>query len=153
MKSARSWIVIGALLAGLSVVLGAFAAHGLEGLLSMLYADQTKVLSGLTVPASYKYAQDFKTASQYQMYHSLALILLGIVAGHEPRRSHWLAALCFVLGIVLFSGSLYILVLTGQKWLGAIAPIGGTLMIVGWLFFAVSSLAKTNETSTEDPHS
>lgn len=141
MKSARSWIVVGALLAGLSVVLGAFAAHGLEGRLAALYADQTREIAGFKVPASFKYAQDFTTAARYQMYHALGLILLGLVAGPQPRRSHWLAAWSFVVGIALFSGSLYVLVLTGQKWLGAIAPIGGTAMIIGWVLFAMAQVA------------
>lgn len=142
MKSARSWIVVGALLAALSVVLGAFAAHGLEGRLSSLYPQETRLIAGFEVPASFKYAQDFTTAARYQMYHALGLIVLGLVAGSEPRRSHWLAAWSFVIGITLFSGSLYLLVLTGQRWLGAITPIGGMAMIVGWVFFALAALAK-----------
>ncbi len=149
MKSARSWIVVGALLAGLSVVLGAFAAHGLEGKLSALYPNEVRSIAGFEVPASFKYAQDFTTAARYQMYHALGLILLGLVAGKEPRRSHWLAAWSFVIGIALFSGSLYALVLTGKKWLGAIAPIGGSAMILGWVMFAIAELAKRDEVSED----
>lgn len=142
MKSSRSWIVVGALLAALSIVLGAFAAHGLEGRLGSLYANEVRQIAGFEVPASFKYARDFTTAATYQMYHALGLILLGLIAGQEPRRSHWLAAWCFVLGIALFSGSLYVLVLTGQRWLGAITPFGGMLMIIGWVLFALAALAK-----------
>lgn len=142
MSQPRQWIIWGALLAALSVVLGAFAAHGLEAHLAELYGTSTKKIAGFEVPASYKYAQDFVTASRYQMYHSLGLILLGLVAANDVRRSHRVAAWCFVGGIVLFSGSLYVLVLTGKTWLGAIAPIGGTLMIIAWVAFACGTLGR-----------
>lgn len=137
MKTPRQWIVTGAVLAGLSVVLGAFAAHGLEGSLLKLYGDAERQIAGQTVRDSWKYLQDFITASRYQMYHALGLILLGMLAAPVPSRSQRVAAWSFLLGIALFSGSLYVLVLTGQKWLGAIAPIGGTLMIIGWVAFAI----------------
>ncbi len=137
MNSPRHWIVIGALLAGLSVVTGAFAAHGLEGLLKSLYDGKTKTIAGQEFQASYKYVQDFKTAAEYQMYHALGLIALGLAASRPATHSQVIAAWCFFLGIVFFSGSLYVLVLTGQTWWGAIAPVGGTLMIVAWVAFAV----------------
>ena len=140
---------MGAVMAALSVVLGAFAAHGLEGQLGKMYPDEKRMIAGFEVPASFKYAQDFTTAARYQMYHALGLILLGLFAGKEPRRGHWLAAWCFVGGIVFFSGSLYLLVLTGQKWLGAIAPIGGTLMIIGWVLFAIAAAAKAEPSPDE----
>lgn len=73
------------------------------------------------------------------MYHALGLLALGVAAGQRSsaRTSHKVAAWCFVLGIALFSGSLYVLVLTGMRWLGAITPIGGTLMIIGWVSFSI----------------
>ena len=131
----------GAILAALAVVFGAFGAHGLEPRLDAVYGGQEKSIVGHTVPATYKYLQDFKTGAEYHMYHAFGLLALGIAAGRqaEVRRSHLIAAWCFLLGIVLFSGSLYVLVLSGMRWLGAITPIGGTLMIVGWIAFAIGA--------------
>lgn len=139
MSNSRHWIVLGAVLAGLSVVLGAFGAHGLEAPLQKLYAGQQKNMTGLEVPASFKYAQDFVTASRYQMSHALGLILLGLVAGANPTRCQRFAAWCFLLGIVLFSGSLYVLAVTGITRFGAVAPIGGSLLIAGWIAFAMGA--------------
>ncbi len=140
MSTPRNWVVVGAILAGLAVVFGAFGAHGLEGRLADIYGDEVKTIAGLEVPATYKYLRDFNTAAEYQMYHALGLLALGIAASQAAsvRSSHKVAAWCFVLGIALFSGSLYVLVLTGMRWLGAITPIGGTLMIIGWVAFAVA---------------
>lgn len=139
MKTPRQWIITGAVLAALAVVFGAFGAHGLESRLAAVYGDQQRSIAGLDVPATYKYLQDFKTGADYHMYHALGLLALGIASAQQPvvRRSHQVAAWCFVVGIALFSGSLYVLVLTGQRWLGAITPLGGTLMIVGWMAFAI----------------
>lgn len=131
----------GAILAALAVVFGAFGAHGLEPRLDIVYGDQEKSIVGHIVPATYKYLQDFKTGAEYHMYHALGLLALGIAAGQQSQvcRSHRVAAWCFLLGIILFSGSLYVLVLSGIRWLGAITPIGGTLMVVGWIAFAIGS--------------
>lgn len=148
MSCPKCWLIIGCVLAALSVVFGAFGAHGLDGLLVDLYGQsKAKVVAGFEMPASYKYLQDFKTAADYQMYHALGLIALGLIAQGRPRTSDKIAAWCFLMGIVFFSGSLYFLVLTGKTWLGAIAPIGGTLMIVAWIALAVSCkrLSQTGE--------
>lgn len=116
------WIKIIALSGALSVAMGAFAAHGLDGILSPRYMDT------------------FRTAVLYQFLHSLAL--LGIICLPEQllysRRQEWVAR-SFLLGIVLFSGSLYALVFTGVSALGIITPLGGTAFIIGWglLFFSV----------------
>ena len=144
MSNSRNWIILGAVLAGLSVVLGAFGAHGLEGSLQTLYAGQRRNMTGFDVPASFKYAQDFVTASRYQMSHGLGLILLGLIAGANPTPCQRIAAWCFSLGIVLFSGSLYLLAVTGLTRLGMVAPIGGSLLIAGWVAFAIGA-ARRNE--------
>ncbi len=151
MKTPRQWIATGAILAALAVVFGAFGAHGLEPRLDAVYGDQQRSIVGHTVPATYKYLQDFKTGAEYHMYHALGLLALGIAAGQqaEVRRSHRVAAWCFLLGIVLFSGSLYVLVLSGMRWLGAITPIGGTLMIAGWIAFAIGATG-TKQTESHD---
>lgn len=146
MKTPRQWIVTGAVLAALGVTLGAFAAHGLEPTLLKLYGESERQIAGQTVRDSWKYLQDFITASRYQMYHAIGLILLGLMTSpNDVRSSHRIAAWSFLLGTLLFSGSLYVLVLTGQKWLGAIAPIGGTLMIVAWVALAIAAVRSKAE--------
>ncbi|MGE3262384.1 MAG: DUF423 domain-containing protein [Bacteriovoracia bacterium] len=113
-------IVHGALQAFLAVVMGAFGAHGLEKVLDEY---------GLKI---------WHTAAAYHLSHALALVLLGICERQFQSRlpvSHW----GFGLGIFFFSGSLYLLALTGTKWLGAITPMGGLLFIVGWLSLAWSA--------------
>jgi len=81
---------------------------------------------------------NWETAARYQMYHALALVAVGWLAA---RRCGWavnLAGTAFTLGVLIFSGCLYALVLSGQKWLGAVVPIGGSLLIVGWICLAVA---------------
>ncbi|TCO75301.1 DUF423 domain-containing protein [Chromatocurvus halotolerans] len=112
---ARLFITLGAFAGLLAVTVGAFGAHALRGRLD-------------------DYARDiFETAVQYHFYHSLALLAVGLLAVSAPdssllRSSGWL----FVIGLFLFSGSLYALSLTGVKWLGAITPLGGLAFIAGW---------------------
>jgi uncharacterized membrane protein YgdD (TMEM256/DUF423 family) len=107
------WIQAGAVLMFLAVALGAFAAHGLK---SRLTPDMLAV---------------FETGVRYHVYHALALLALGAARG--PDKAGW----CFVLGIAVFSGSLYVLALTGERKLGMITPIGGVLFLAGWVFFAL----------------
>ena len=132
-----NWSTIGAVLAGFAVILGAFAAHGIDGYFAEKYAGQVKVVAGSEVPTAQKYLNDFKTGAQYQTYHALALLLVGF-SGLTSRKKILLnsAGWCFLLGIIFFSGSLYLLTLSGQTFWGAIAPIGGTFFIVGWFLLA-----------------
>ena len=104
-------------MAFLAVGLGAFGTHILSGTLSPERLDT------------------FGTAVRYQMYHALGLLILGAL----PVRTHR-AAWPLFLGTIIFSGSLYLLVLTDTSWLGAVAPIGGALMLIGWavLYFSLS---------------
>ncbi|HKI55954.1 MAG TPA: DUF423 domain-containing protein [Trueperaceae bacterium] len=111
----RSAAVWGASLAGLAVVMGAFGVHSLAPLVS---ADRLQV---------------WETAVRFQMYHALGLLAIGAL----PRPAR-LAALLLVVGVIIFSGSLYLLVLTGVAVLGAITPLGGLSMIVGWVLLALS---------------
>ncbi len=148
--SGNSWLASGAVIAGLAVVFGAFAAHGMDTFVVKKYAElESKTIAGQEFVASWKYLQDFKTAAEYQMYHALGLLVVGLMARTRPTKSLQVAGWCLLLGIVLFSGSLYVLVFTGQFWLGAITPIGGTLFIVGWAALAVA--ARASETSTATP--
>jgi uncharacterized membrane protein YgdD (TMEM256/DUF423 family) len=130
------WTVTGALIAGLAVVTGAFGAHGLPDTLQKLYGTDVRTVSGEEVLAWKKYLADFKTAAEYQMYHGLALVALGLMTSVKCRRAQNIAGWFFLLGTLLFSGSLYLLVLTGQRWLGAITPIGGLFFIFGWCSLA-----------------
>jgi uncharacterized membrane protein YgdD (TMEM256/DUF423 family) len=118
----RTFLLLGAVAAFLAVALGAFGAHGLRGRLSPEMLDV------------------FQTAVQYHMYHALALIL---VAGIMSRMSGWLiqtAGWCFAAGIICFSGSLYLLAVTGVTILGVVTPIGGLLFLIGWACLAFAAI-------------
>lgn len=99
---------------------GAFGAHALDGKLSEHYMSV------------------WEKATTYQMYHALGLVLIGIIGGAFDLNVSWAGWLMF-LGIVFFSGSLYILSLTGVSVLGAITPIGGVLFVVSWLMLAIAA--------------
>lgn len=111
---------MGATLAGIGVIAGAFGAHGLEKVLTPELLDT------------------FEVSVRYQMYHSLGLILVGILAQRQAR-SLKLPAILFLIGMALFSGSLYLWVLTGVKLFAMITPpIGGTAFILGWFSLAIA---------------
>lgn len=124
------WFVLGALLGLLAVGFGAFGAHGLEAKLSsgsMDVATQAKLLDNWDVGA------------RYQMYHALALLVLGIVGGRRPTRMLHTAGILFCLGVLIFSGGLYVYVLTGVRAWAMIVPVGGVAMMAGWLALAVGA--------------
>jgi uncharacterized membrane protein YgdD (TMEM256/DUF423 family) len=140
--TAHGWLATGALSAAMAVICGAFAAHGLDKWLPEKYEGQTRIVAGETIHASRKYLADFKTAAEYQMYHALGLIAVAVVAmsaggGAGLNAAGW----SFLLGTILFSGSLYALVLTGVTKLGMITPIGGLLFIAGWVLLAVAGFS------------
>lgn len=114
------WIMVGAILAAIGVGLGAFGAHGL--------ADQLTETGRLGT---------YEKAVQYQMYHSLALVMLGLIGVQYRSKLIDYAGILFMVGIFLFSGSLYLLAIFNISWMGAIAPIGGSAFIVGWVLMAV----------------
>jgi uncharacterized membrane protein YgdD (TMEM256/DUF423 family) len=126
------WIVTGALLGALGIVLGAFGAHGLEGQLTRLGLDAD-------LP---KRVANFETAVRYQMYGAVALVLVGLLLDRQASRVWNAAAMATFVGTLVFSGLLYVLVFSGPelKWLGRIVPIGGGLMILGWLGIAVGAM-------------
>ncbi len=118
---AKAFLLMAAISGLLAVILGAFGAHGLK---SRLAEDL------LTV---------YQTGVQYHFYHTLALMVAGLLLLRHPEAvmlnwSGWL----FVAGILIFSGSLYVLAITGTRWLGAITPIGGLAFIGGWLCLAMA---------------
>ena len=120
----KLFIVIGALMGLLSVALGAFGAHGLQ---SRVEPRMLEV---------------WETAARYQMYHALALLFVAWMVNQTHHTAATVAGWSFVAGTLIFSGSLYVMVLTGTKWLGAITPIGGTAYLIGWgaLMFAAVRL-------------
>jgi len=140
----RFWLILGALLAGSSVALGALAAHMMDDFFQKKYAaTEQKQVAGFSMPASYKYLQDFKTGAEYQMYHSLALIAVGLISQTRRSLALHVAGWSFLVGIVLFSGLLYALTITGHRWLGAIVPIGGVSFLVGWVSLVIGAMAPT----------
>lgn len=128
MSLQRKIVVIAAILGGLSVAIGAFGAHALK---------ETLLLNQRT--------DTFETAVRYQFYHALALLILGNSGIVISAKRLQLIAILFVVGIVIFSGSLYVLCLTGIRWLGAITPLGGTAFIIGWIIWAVSAAQKAEQ--------
>jgi uncharacterized membrane protein YgdD (TMEM256/DUF423 family) len=124
------WLLIAALLGGLAVAFGAFGAHGLKARFS---AD------GSLDQADEQRLANWETASRYQMYHALALLAVSLMTTRAKSLSLQLAGASFTVGTLIFSGCLYALVLTDQRWLGAIVPIGGVLLIAGWTCLAVAA--------------
>jgi uncharacterized membrane protein YgdD (TMEM256/DUF423 family) len=115
----RNILLAGAIFMALAVILGAFGAHSLKSVLS---PDMIAV---------------YKTGVEYQFYHALGLLLIGLIGFHI--QSKWIsrAAILILSGIILFSGSLYALSISGVKILGAITPIGGLAFVAGWICLAV----------------
>jgi uncharacterized membrane protein YgdD (TMEM256/DUF423 family) len=119
---ARLFAMLGASSALISVAAGAFGAHALRGRLS------TDALV------------TFETAARYEMYHSLALLAVAWAVTKWPGSlTHW-AGWLFVIGTVLFSGSLYALALSGTRWLGAITPFGGVAFLAGWICLGLAAI-------------
>lgn len=114
MPPSRLFLLLGALGGLLSVALGAFGAHALKMILS----------PGLL--------EVYHTGVEYQALHSIALLLSGLLLMQLPHRAIQFAGWAFASGILIFSGSLYLLALTDASWLGAITPIGGTAFLIGW---------------------
>ena len=146
LMSARTTLTFAAAFGFLAVLLGAFGAHGLKdtGFLERKYQQvEAKNYAGQEIVASYKYMMDFETGVRYHMWHALALGLTGILMQRQPSLSFSVAACCFIGGILFFSGSLYLLVIGGPRfggipW-GAVAPIGGTMLLLGWLSLAIGT--------------
>ena len=120
---AKLFLVLGGVNAALVVILGAFGAHGLK---SRISGDMMAV---------------YHTATLYHAIHALGLIAIGLVAAWVPDSGYLKSAGWTMLaGIVLFSGSLYVLSVTGARWIGAITPIGGMAFVIAWILFCVAVL-------------
>lgn len=116
----RTILLAGAIFMALAVLLGAFGAHALKKVLS---PDMLAI---------------YKTGVEYQFYHALGLLLIGVIGFHIRSRYLQWAGLFISIGIIIFSGSLYVLTLSGIKALGAITPIGGLSFVAGWIFLAIA---------------
>ena len=112
----------------MAVAAGAFGAHALRGSLA---PDLLAV---------------FETGVRYQMYHALALVLVGSLAGRASGRALSVAGYCFASGTLLFSGSLYLLALTGTRWWGAVTPLGGVCFLAGWVCLGVAAIVRAPST-------
>jgi uncharacterized membrane protein YgdD (TMEM256/DUF423 family) len=127
----KNYLAIAAVFGGLAVVFGAFGAHGLESITS-----DEKILHG------------FQTGVQYQMYHALALLAVAILFEKFSNNQMKWAANCFITGIILFSGSLYLLTFlkiegsNAIKFAGPVTPVGGIFFIAGWLFLLLGIMKK-----------
>ena len=114
----KIWIIAGAILLALAIVLGAFGAHIIKSKVSP---------EDLSI---------FETGVRYHAYNALGLLLIGHIGFHVHQNVIVIPALMITAGIIIFSGSLYILVLSGVRWLGSITPIGGLSFIAGWVLLA-----------------
>jgi uncharacterized membrane protein YgdD (TMEM256/DUF423 family) len=128
--AAKGWIVVAALSGAISVALGAFAAHGLD----------------LSTEAGRKAKEWLQTGSHYQIIHALAIVAVVALARNAMLngRVAIVAQCLFLVGSVLFPGALYALAFGGPRWLGAVAPIGGTAFILGWVSLALAALMQSD---------
>lgn len=126
------WVVIAATAGFIAVAGGAFGAHALK---DRLEADDLAT---------------FEVAVRYQMYHALALLAVAWVSSVRPSRLATAAGIFMVLGIILFSGSLYGLTLLQWRWLGPITPIGGVAFLMGWLLLALAACRSAKRASSLD---
>ncbi|HEY2412651.1 MAG TPA: DUF423 domain-containing protein [Pirellulaceae bacterium] len=131
----RRWIAVGALLAALGVGLGAYGAHGLRDTLTNLGYTGEDLARRLAI---------WETAIRYQMFHAIAIILAAFALQQRDTAAWRFVPWAFLIGIILFSGLLKVLTFAGPQWnwVGAIVPIGGVSMIVGWVTFAICALKK-----------
>jgi len=121
----KTFLLIASVSGALSVAIGAFGAHGMRTFLEANNRFDT-----------------FETAVRYQFYHTFLLLIIGLLMTQfQTKTMEWAGWFCFA-GILIFSGSLYILCATGVKWLGAITPIGGLMFIVSWVLLGISILKK-----------
>lgn len=119
----KIFFALGSALGGIAVAAGAFGAHGLQRLVTPERLDT------------------WEKAARYQMYHALALLLLAWAISHWPAQARLLALAgwLFLAGVLLFSGSLYALVLSGAAWLGVLTPLGGVAFVAGWLCLLIAA--------------
>lgn len=114
-------LIFASISGALAVAIGAFGAHALKDFLQ-----------------NNQMIDVFQTAVKYQFYHTLLLLIVGLLSAKHPSKTLKISSISLMLGIILFSGSLYLLIFTGQKFWGMITPIGGVFFLGGWGFLAYS---------------
>ena len=137
---ARQIVVAAGISGALGVILGSFGAHGLDSFLAARGLESELILKRL---------DQFDTAVRYHLLHSAVLLALAAVPLASPAGRRWVFWL-FLSGLVLFSGSLYLLVLTNTPALGAITPLGGVCWIIAWLMLPFLSVGSRRATSAQD---
>lgn len=119
--SGLKWLSVASVVGMVAVIAGAFGAHALE---KRLAPEDLQI---------------FETGARYQMYHALAMVASAWMCTRFPSRLARGSAIAFLIGIIIFSGSLYALTLLDVRWLGAITPIGGVSLMIGWLLLAIAA--------------
>jgi uncharacterized membrane protein YgdD (TMEM256/DUF423 family) len=147
--SQRLWGVVGSVFAALAIVIGAFGAHGLRGHLEVATVQSPPSDAEGTATEEASVVSDgevdqrmgwFETGAHYHLVHSIAIVLVGLLGRRgKARIIGFVAAGCFIGGILLFSGGLYALAVTGFRPLAHVVPFGGTLFIAGWILFAFAA--------------
>ncbi len=120
-KTARVFVIYGSILMALSVVIGAFGAHILKNILSK---DMIVI---------------YHTGVEYQFYHSLGLFAVAFVSNFQDNKRVKYSGYFMIFGIIFFSGSLYLLSITGIRWIGIVTPIGGLCFIIAWILLALGA--------------
>jgi uncharacterized membrane protein YgdD (TMEM256/DUF423 family) len=120
-KMARWWLLIGSVAGFLGVAGGAFGAHALKARIS------EQMLA------------NFDTGTRYLLVHAVALLVVGVLSGRDGVGNLTTVGSAFTVGMVIFTGSLWLMALTGTRWLGAITPIGGTALLVGWVALGLAA--------------
>jgi uncharacterized membrane protein YgdD (TMEM256/DUF423 family) len=131
-RAADRWIVTAGVMGFTAVALGAFGAHGLESVLEGA-VDRAQRLGW------------WETAARYHLAHALAVGLVAWASDRRPSRALTIGGAALVIGVLVFAGTLYAMALGGPRWLGAITPLGGVSLLVGWAALAASSLGKRTE--------
>ena len=137
----RVWGSVGGVVLGVAVALGAFGAHVVSQDILPTVHEETPVkrVAGFDMPGSYKAYLDYKTAVLYQMIHGIGIIIVGSLGRRGTSRLFGHAAAgSFLVGVFLFSGSLYLMATTGVRWLHMVVPLGGICFLAGWIFFVTA---------------
>lgn len=128
----KTWLIISAISGFLSVAIGAFGAHGLKEKLIKNAIDAQLDKN--------HYIDIFNTGVKYQMFHTAALLIVSYLMYAYSEKNYQWAGICFLAGIIIFSGSLYALSVTGIRMLGAITPIGGVCFLAGWIILILKNV-------------
>ncbi len=136
--TSNRWIICGAIVGAIGVAIGAFGAHLLPAFLEK---------AGYTAERTAEVLATFHTATTYHMFHAPAIVLVGLLLAQGRRRALQLSGWAFLLGVLLFSGMLYAWILTRQEhsWMVRLVPVGGALLIVGWLAIAAAFCCRKDE--------